>query len=42
LGTDVPHVANAEEKTVAALRERKWPDAELQDIFGGTARRLMV
>jgi aminocarboxymuconate-semialdehyde decarboxylase len=40
-GTDVPHVRNAEQATVAALKERRWPDAELQGIFGDTVRRLL-
>ena len=41
-GTDVPHVANAEKDTMAALRERAWPDGELESILGGTAQRLMA
>lgn len=41
-GTDVPHVPNTEKETVAALRERSWPDAELNDILGGTVRGLLA
>jgi len=41
-GTDVPHVPNAEKGTVAALRERGWPDAELDNIFGATIKELLV
>jgi predicted TIM-barrel fold metal-dependent hydrolase len=41
-GTDVPHVANAEKNTVAALKARAWSDAELGDIFSGTIRSLLV
>lgn len=41
-GTDVPHVANAEKETVAALRNTGWPGSELDDIFGGTVRKLIV
>ncbi len=41
-GTDVPHVPNTEKETVAALRERGWPDSELKDIFGGTIKQLLV
>jgi aminocarboxymuconate-semialdehyde decarboxylase len=40
-GTDVPHVANAEKETVAALRSTSWAEAELQDVFAGTVRKLM-
>jgi aminocarboxymuconate-semialdehyde decarboxylase len=41
-GTDVPHVPNAENDTVAALKARAWPDAELEGVFGGTARTLLA
>lgn len=41
-GTDVPHVPNTEKDTIAALKNTGWPAAELGDIFGGTARRLMT
>jgi aminocarboxymuconate-semialdehyde decarboxylase len=41
-GTDVPHVPNTEKDTVAALRDRAWPDSELTDIFGGTVRGLLA
>jgi len=40
-GTDVPHVPNTEKDTVAALKARDWPEAELDDIFGGTIRGLL-
>jgi predicted TIM-barrel fold metal-dependent hydrolase len=40
-GTDAPHVPNAEKDTVAALKDRAWPEAELDDIFSGTIRRLL-
>jgi aminocarboxymuconate-semialdehyde decarboxylase len=42
LGTDVPHVPNTEKETIAALRRRSWPAAELDKILGGTARKLMA
>lgn len=41
-GTDVPHVPNTEKETVAALKDRAWPKAELDDIFGGTIRGLLA
>jgi aminocarboxymuconate-semialdehyde decarboxylase len=41
-GSDVPHVPNTEKDTIAALRARSWPDAELADVLGGTVRRLMT
>lgn len=41
-GTDVPHVPNAEKDTVAALKSRAWPDGELNRIFSGTIRSLLV
>ncbi len=41
-GTDVPHVPNTEKETVAALKERSWPKAELEEIFGGTIRTLLA
>jgi aminocarboxymuconate-semialdehyde decarboxylase len=40
-GTDVPHVANAEKETVAAVRSTAWSAAELDNVFAGTARKLM-
>jgi len=41
-GTDVPHVPNAEKDTVDALKNTGWSASELDDIFGGTVRKLMV
>lgn len=41
-GTDVPHVPNTEQETMAALNSTGWSAAELDDIFGATARRLMA
>jgi predicted TIM-barrel fold metal-dependent hydrolase len=41
-GTDVPHVPNSEKETVTALKNTGWPASELEDIFGGTAKKLMV
>ena len=41
-GTDAPHVPNTEKDTVAALNARDWPEAELEDIFNGTIRRLFA
>ena len=41
-GTDVPHVPNSEKETVAALRSTSWSPSELDDIFGGTVRKLMA
>ncbi|HUK42079.1 MAG TPA: amidohydrolase family protein [Candidatus Acidoferrales bacterium] len=40
-GTDVPHVPNAEKDNIAALKARSWPTSEVDDILGGTARKLM-
>ena len=40
-GTDVPHVPNAEKDTVAALSERRWPDAELESIFSRTIKEVL-
>jgi aminocarboxymuconate-semialdehyde decarboxylase len=42
LGTDVPHVPNTEKETIAALKATSWPAAELENILGGTARKLMA
>lgn len=41
-GTDVPHVPNTEKETIAALKARGWPDAELKDIFANTVRALLA
>ncbi|MBM4260819.1 MAG: amidohydrolase [Deltaproteobacteria bacterium] len=41
-GTDVPHVPNTEKETFAALQQTGWVQSELDDILGGTARRLMA
>jgi aminocarboxymuconate-semialdehyde decarboxylase len=41
-GTDVPHVANAEKETVAALQSISWSEAELENVFAGTVRKLML
>jgi aminocarboxymuconate-semialdehyde decarboxylase len=41
-GTDVPHVPNAEKDTVDALKNTGWSASELDDIFGGTVRKLIV
>ena len=41
-GSDVPHVPNTEQETVAALKRTAWPAAELDDIFAGTVRKLMA
>jgi aminocarboxymuconate-semialdehyde decarboxylase len=41
-GTDVPHVSNSERETVAALKNTDWSAAELDDIFGGTVRKLIA
>jgi aminocarboxymuconate-semialdehyde decarboxylase len=41
-GTDVPHVPNTEKDTVAALKARPWPAAELEGVFGGTVRGLLA
>jgi len=40
-GTDVPHVPNAEKDTVDALKNTGWSASELDNIFGGTVRKLM-
>jgi aminocarboxymuconate-semialdehyde decarboxylase len=40
-GTDVPHVPNTEKETLAALRNRSWPQEELEAIFGKTALGLI-
>jgi aminocarboxymuconate-semialdehyde decarboxylase len=41
-GTDVPHVPNTEKETIAALKNTAWSTAELDNILGGTIRRLML
>ena len=41
-GTDVPHVPNTEKETAAALKQRAWPKAELDNIFGATIKELLV
>jgi len=41
-GTDVPHVPNTEQETMAALNSTGWSAAELDDVFGATARSLMA
>ena len=41
-GTDVPHVPNTEIETLAAVRARSWPEAELEGILGKTVRDLMT
>ena len=41
-GTDVPHVPNTEKETIAALRNTAWPASELDGIFGGTVRKLLL
>ena len=41
-GTDVPHVPNTEKETMAALNNTGWSTSELDDIFGGTVRRLLA
>ena len=41
-GTDVPHVPNTEKETVTALKERAWPESELEGIFSGTVRKLLA
>ncbi|HEV8721520.1 MAG TPA: amidohydrolase family protein [Candidatus Binatia bacterium] len=41
-GSDVPHVPNTEKETIAALKARSWPDAELKAVFGGTVRGLLA
>ena len=40
-GTDEPHVPNASKAVLAALRSRPWPEAEIEAILIGTARRLL-
>ncbi|MGH7888052.1 MAG: amidohydrolase family protein [Candidatus Binatia bacterium] len=41
-GSDVPHVPNTEKDTVAALKATAWPPSELENIFCGTVRKLML
>jgi aminocarboxymuconate-semialdehyde decarboxylase len=41
-GTDVPHVPNTEKDTIAALKARSWPDAEIEGVFSSTVRRLLA
>ncbi len=41
-GTDVPHVPNTEKETIAALRSTLWSPSELEDVFGGTVRKLIA
>jgi predicted TIM-barrel fold metal-dependent hydrolase len=40
-GTDVPHVPNSEKETIAALKGRSWPAADLTSVFGGNVKRLL-
>jgi aminocarboxymuconate-semialdehyde decarboxylase len=40
-GTDVPHVPNTEKETVAALKSRSWPAADLASVFGGSVNDLL-
>jgi predicted TIM-barrel fold metal-dependent hydrolase len=40
-GTDVPHVPNAENETVAALKARSWSASDLKSIFAGNVDRLL-
>jgi predicted TIM-barrel fold metal-dependent hydrolase len=40
-GTDVPHVQNAEKETLAALKGRGWPAADLQAVLSGNAKSLL-
>lgn len=40
-GTDVPHVPNTEKETIAALKSRPWPAADLASVFGGNVNRLL-
>ena len=41
-GTDVPHVPNTEKETIAALKNTGGRHPSLDDIFGGTVRKLMA
>jgi aminocarboxymuconate-semialdehyde decarboxylase len=41
-GTDVPHVPNTEKETVAALKSRSWPAADLRSVFGANARAVLA
>lgn len=41
-GTDVPHVPNTEKETLAALQQTGWSAPELDEILGGTVRRLLA
>jgi aminocarboxymuconate-semialdehyde decarboxylase len=41
-GTNVPHVPNTEKNTIAALKATSWSDADLENVFGGTVRQLLV
>ena len=40
-GTDEPHVPNASEEVLAALRDRAWPVAELELVLSGNARQVV-
>jgi aminocarboxymuconate-semialdehyde decarboxylase len=40
-GTDVPHVPNTEKETLAALKGRSWPGADLQKILSRNAKSLL-
>ncbi len=40
-GTDEPHVPDGSKGVLAALRDRFWPEAELEGVLGGNACRLL-
>ena len=41
-GTDEPHVPNASEEVLAAVRGRPWPAADIEAVLTGNAQRLGV
>jgi len=40
-GTDMPHVPNTEQVTIAAVKAVSWAPHELENIFSGTIQKLM-
>lgn len=39
-GSDVPHVPNTEQETLAALRQTGWSESEMDGILGATVRQI--
>ncbi len=41
-GTDVPHVSKTEVETIAALKNRPWSASDLESVFSGNLKKLLV